>query len=419
MKKRRIILMWSVSLLLLASCGGNQRGADAPDAQTGKDEVKNERTDQEDAGAGDDSASDDAGDSGSGAAGDSSGAASDSTAGDGAGGAGGAGSPDGWKQAYLGWLDESEYADMCTYSLIYVDEDEIPELVSNTGVEAGGCQILTWHDGTLDVLQTSRLYFSYIEKANLLCNSEGNMGYYYDDIYTIKDGRWQFLCGGTYHDPETGPQLDENENDYIYEYEWQEEPVEEAEYEQRFHAVYQEDQAVTPGTYYIRDELSSILATGETISANHRYELIIGDLTWSEAKQACEEKGGYLATLTSQEEFHRVQEQIIAEGHTSVTFFVGAANKEDMFGYTWLEPGTEKGYGMLQLYSALFEGYWLEEEPSYTGIAEDGQEVTEDCVALIYRSSEGRCYLNDVADDILSEAPSFAGRVGYICEYDE
>ena len=134
MKKRSIILMWSVSALLLASCGGNPGGADAPDAQTGKDEVKNERTDQEDAGAGDDSAS---GDGGSGAAGDSSGTASDSPAGDGVDSAGGAGSPDGWKQAYLDWLDESEYADICTYSLIYVDEDEIPELVSNTGVEAG------------------------------------------------------------------------------------------------------------------------------------------------------------------------------------------------------------------------------------------------------------------------------------------
>ncbi len=29
-----------------------------------------------------------------------------------------------------------------TYSLIYVNEDAIPELVLDTGVEVGGCQIL-------------------------------------------------------------------------------------------------------------------------------------------------------------------------------------------------------------------------------------------------------------------------------------
>lgn len=74
---------------------------------------------------------------------------------------------------------------------------------------------------------------------------------------------------------------------------------------------------------------------------------------------------------------------------------------------------------MLDLYNALFAGYWLKGEPSYTGLTEDGQEVREDCVSLIYRSSEDRCYFNDVPDDILSAFPSFAGRVGYICEFDE
>lgn len=31
----------------------------------------------------------------------------------------------------------------CTYSLIYVNDD-VPELFIDTGVEAGGCQILTF-----------------------------------------------------------------------------------------------------------------------------------------------------------------------------------------------------------------------------------------------------------------------------------
>ena len=165
--------------------------------------------------------------------------------------------------------------------------------------------------------------------------------------------------------------------------------------------------------------MCSLLKTGEVTSVDHRYELIVEDLTWTQARKACVEKGGYLATLTSQEEFERVQAQILAEEKTAVTFFVGAANQEPNWGFRWLEPGVLEGYYILDLYNALFSGFWLEGEPSYTGLTEEGEEVRETCVSLIYRSSEERCYLNDVPDDILEAAPSFAGRVGYICEYNE
>ena len=59
--------------------------------------------------------------------------------------------------------------------------------------------------------------------------------------------------------------------------------------------------------------MRSLLERKETASAAHRYELIVEDLTWTEAYEACEEKGGYLATLTSWEEFRRVQEQIVLQ----------------------------------------------------------------------------------------------------------
>lgn len=411
MKKRMILILCGMTLLLTASCA-KQPEAGNTDPEAGKEAPKENQKSQE-AGPGAEN------ESGQNSGGDTSGESGMAEDASGAGGtAGAASSGETWQQAYLNWLQDEEDADICTYSLICVDDDEIPELVKDTGVEAGGCRIATWHDGTFDYLQTSRLNFTYVEKGNLLCNSDGNMGYYYDDIYAIESRLWKYVAGGTYHDPESGPQLDAEENNYIYEYEWEGEPVEESAYEQRFQAVYPGNQAKTPENYYILDDMISILQTGETMSANHRYELIVQDITWTEAQKACEEKGGYLATITTREEFERIAEQILAEGQTSVTFFVGAADKGDTHGHAWLEPG--KGpYSMLSLYKALFADYWLEGEPSYTGVAEDGREVDEDCVSLIYRSSEGRCYLNDVADDILAEAPSFAGRVGYICEYNE
>lgn len=336
-----------------------------------------------------------------------------------------------WKQAYLTYIDEDEYADTCTYSLIYVDDDDVPELVIDTGFEAGGCQILTFHDHFLDVWQSGRLNVSYIERGNLICNSDGNMGYYYDNVYAIQDGKWVYADGGIWGDGPDGVQLDENENiiEFFYwtgeepwnreEY-WSGEEMTEEEYEARLNAVYPMEQSMYPQKYYILDEIKSILRAGDVTSAGHRYELIVEDVSWKEAERLCHERGGYLATITSQEEFGRLQSQMLAEDKADITFFVGAKKErtEGMpFGYRWLEPGTEKGYYMLELSNALFD-FWLEGEPSYSGLTESGREIEEAYVVLLYRKSDGRCYINDVPNDILEAAPSYAGRVGYICEYE-
>ena len=320
-----------------------------------------------------------------------------------------------YRAAYLSYLKEFEYADECTYSLIYVDDDDIPELVIDNGYEAAGCIVLTFHDGALDAWQSSRLNFTYIERGNLICNSDGHMGYYYDFVYTIRDGKWEYVDGGVWGDPPEGPQFDEND-DYIYVYQWDKEEVSEEEYERRLNEVYPLEWAKHPEKYYILKEIRSLLETGEVTSAGHRYELVVEDLTWKEAEALCREKGGYLATVTTWEEMERIQEQMLAEDKANVTFFVGA-NAEGG-GYCWFEPENGETYSMLGLYNALF-CFWLEGEPSYTGLTEDGIEVDEDYVVLFYRKSDERCYLNDVPDDILSAAPSYRGRVGYICEYDE
>lgn len=316
-----------------------------------------------------------------------------------------------WELAYYEYLNALESNASFTYSLIYVDDDNIPELVIDTGYEAGGCMLLTWHNNRTDVLQTSRLYFNYIEKENLLCNQEGNMGYYYDDVYTIKNGKWEYLCGGTYQDGPDGPAVDDEGNS-IYIYAWNGENTSKEEYDEKLNAVYQLDQSVEPEKYYILDEILSVLKTGDVTSAGHRYELIVEDLTWTDADAACKKKGGYLATITSFEEWDRITKQIASEEKNNITFWVGARD------VCWLEPGIEGGYPMLALYNALFQ-FWLEGEPSYRGHREDGVEVAEEYVVLFYRKSDDCYYLNDVPDNILAAAPSYAGRIGYICEYDE
>lgn len=407
MKKIKAILLICLSLTILCACAGSEA---VPEENVGKETAGQDES-QKESGEGSNPKETSGQDNRKGKA---------DPEGDSGEGENGNGAETDYRAAYLSYLEEFEYADECTYSLIYVDDDDIPELVIDNGYEAAGCIVLTFHDGVMDAWQSSRLNFTYIERGNLICNSDGHMGYYYDFVYTIQDGKWEYVDGGVYGDPPDGPQFDENE-DYIYVYRWgeEEEEVSEEEYETRLNEVYPLEQQKHPEKYYILKEMRSVLETGDVTSAGHRYEMIVENLTWTEAESLCREKGGYLATITTWEELERIQEQIISEDKTNVTFFVGANNEttDNTFGFHWIEPETGETYDMLYLYDALW-GFWLEGEPSYTGLTEDGVEVDEDYVVLFYRKADERCYLNDVPDDILSAAPSYAGKVGYICEYD-
>lgn len=325
-----------------------------------------------------------------------------------------------WRDAYLDFIQELENGDSYTYALIYVNDDEVPELVADSGFEAGGCKIVTFDGNEADVLQTSRLHFDYVERGNALCNSDGHMGYYYDVVFTIENGKWVRVAEGVYHDPESDPQLDENGN-YIFEFEWEGESVDQLKYFDELETVYDRESAVTPGpyAYYIRNEMISYLETGACLSAGHRYELVTDDVTWSEAREICEGKGGYLATITSWEEWNTVTEQIKREGKTGIQFLVGAGARdgdENLIGYCWFEEDGRIDW--LTNFKVFYE-FWLPGEPSYTMTDENGREIDEDAVVLFFRSADDRFYINDVPDDILSVTPEYSGKIGYICEYND
>lgn len=325
-----------------------------------------------------------------------------------------------WRGLYLDYLNEWRKQNLneqyCTAGLIYVDDDEIPELYLEGDCTATGIQILTCSSGSVDALLAYAMDFSYIERCNLLNSGSGHGGTYCDLIYTIQNGKWICKAKGEYHDD--GHSEDENGNIVFCEYTWMDQPVSSEEYERELAAVYNQKMAKyfneTEG--YTLDEMESILRTGETSSKNHRYELIVADVTWTQAEAMCRQKGGYLATLTSQEEFDQVTNQIIGEGKTKISFYVGATRDDSYDGieeYHWLNDHSEDS-----MFSGSMYSLWLSGEPSYSSVTQDGEPIEEKYVDLIYRQNEGRCYLNDVADDIIAEAPSFKGAIGYICEYD-
>ena len=162
-----------------------------------------------------------------------------------------------WQKAYAAAIRGEKDAG-CTYCLIDVDGNDIPELVVNTGFEAGGCQIYTYSDGQAHVLPTNRLHFTYLPGQNLLCNSEGSMGYYYDIISRIQDGKWEIVARGEY-DTTTG-ECDEARGRYICQnYTWNLTPVTREAYMAAFDALYDESRAVEATGYVSYDAMMKTL----------------------------------------------------------------------------------------------------------------------------------------------------------------
>lgn len=323
--------------------------------------------------------------------------------------------PDTWQGAYVEFMEGPELDDLfggyyLTYSLIYVDQDDIPELVIDSGGEAGGCVILTWHNGKLDWMQTDRLEFTYLERQNLLCNSSGNMGHYYDLVYTIQDDCWVLVADGrvweTYYDEITA--------DLDFAFSWNGVEVSEEEYNRQLTSIFDGKQSIEPTQYYIQPDMRSLLLAGE-VSAGHRYEFIQGDMTWAEANALCKEKGGYLASITSQEEFDRIEAQLLEEGMTDLVFWVGAytAYKDERYyGKYWMEQGQEP-YGVLDYFNVLHY-LWNDWYSPYNISTTAKKEATY----LFYDPAEEKCYLQSMPGDPDDWGFEYEGTIGYICEYE-
>lgn len=134
-----------------------------------------------------------------------------------------------------------------SYSFIFMNDDTIPELVIQGDCEAIGNMICTYIDNKVVSMYTSRLMFSFLEKQNLLNNTGGNMGSYYDKIFSIKDGAFECVYSGEWmesYDYSEGHVITDENGNILYEYLWNGQQVSSDEYKNSLAQVYNDDKAI-------------------------------------------------------------------------------------------------------------------------------------------------------------------------------
>ena len=340
--------------------------------------------------------------------------------------------PTEWGQAYLDYINNMEVGsddsnkeetlNTWDYTLIYLDDDDIPELMIDTNAEAGGEIIATYYDGEVVDYVLSRIGTKYIPETGLLYTDTGHMDYYPVYISKLENGQFTQIAEGLYYmsdeERERLSSLDESEESSInYTYEWEGQEVTKEEFNSNIESYIDIDLLERPDDYYQLGEICAMLQTGKWSSYGHRYELVKENVSWQEAFDEAQAKGGYLATITCNEELEVVQELIEKENMTDNSFYVafrkGEWDGDEFMNDRWVLPSGEN----VNTYSSY--DYEYRNDPDYdSSFKETEWDVYDGKAGLLMYGSSG-LYLYFAPDDIAESVPKYKDHVGYVIEYDE
>ena len=99
-----------------------------------------------------------------------------------------------WRQAYSDYVKKAAKEGYNSFNLIYVDNDDVPELFLGSGIEVTGERLCTYHNGKIVEQTLYRTYStSYIENSGLIQNYYGSQGCYGIEIYKLENGKFTML----------------------------------------------------------------------------------------------------------------------------------------------------------------------------------------------------------------------------------
>ena len=146
---------------------------------------------------------------------------------------------DEWKEAYVEWINNQKEG--ATFKLCYVNEDTIPEIISLGESMSDGTTFATYANGQVQEENVWGMGVSYVEGRNVLDDGGGNMGNYYDHIYTIRKGKWVQIAKGEYGIGDNTELDVEDESNYSYT--WNGKKMSKENYEKNLKKIYDKKSA--------------------------------------------------------------------------------------------------------------------------------------------------------------------------------
>ena len=143
--------------------------------------------------------------------------------------------------------------------------------------------------------------------------------------------------------------------------------------------------------------------TAASNSGGERYVLVEEALSWQEASQRCQEMGGHLATITSQEEMDTITRMADAAGIRYL--WLGGYTSYDSAGHVFGHWVTGESF--------TFQA-WGDGEPSR--VDQDG---TDEWYIMLWNiESLGGWNWNDQRNDPVAVVPSMGDAMGFVCEFE-
>ena len=156
----------------------------------------------------------------------------------------------------------------------------------------------------------------------------------------------------------------------------------------------------------------------------HKYTYQKNDCTWNDAfngaKNVTDNQGnpGHLLTIETREELDFLMSSLSTENPPVKEYYISAARSEDGKEYYWIGRNGESYGSCINAPGSIYEDYWYPGEPSFNDL--DG--TIEDRLALMFVRNEdtgiGKWYLNDCSGTELKNISGYAGKIGYLVEWE-
>ncbi len=148
-----------------------------------------------------------------------------------------------WKQAYLDLMSKPG-GDSVQYKLVYIDDDEIPELYIVGNCTAQGDMLCVYKDGEIYGIHMYNYGLSYLERENSFCDSGGHMDMYYDYVYSLGEEGAIIWHKGEFGAEDNSRVQCDAEGNPLYVYSWDGDEVSKKEYEENLNEAYDKDKAI-------------------------------------------------------------------------------------------------------------------------------------------------------------------------------